>query len=53
MKIDFPALQINENNTVNVSVFNSSERDIRFEIFLPYFEICGIKVTPAVKIIKA
>ena len=52
-RIDFSVLQINEKTQANISIANASERDIKFEIFLPYFEVCGIKVTPAVATIKA
>jgi hypothetical protein len=48
LKIDFPALQIGETANHLVLIKNYSSKSYICEFFLPFFEICGIKVSPMV-----
>lgn len=46
LKIEFPALQIGESNSHIISIRNFSAKDYECEFFLPFFQICGFKLTP-------
>lgn len=48
-KIDFQALQVGETVQATTSLRNNTNKEIIFEIFVPDFELCGLKVTPVVK----
>lgn len=48
MKIDMQVLQIDENVNTTLQIQNKSSKDMIFEFFLPYYEICGLKMTPMV-----
>ena len=48
LKIDYPALQIGETASHLVLVKNYSPITYICEFFLPYFEICGLKISPMV-----
>lgn len=52
MRIDLPALQINEKYPAILTVHNDSNRAYIVEFFLPYFELCGLKLTPMVASIE-
>jgi len=51
IKIDFPAMQIEESYNTIILAKNASLKDIIFEFFTAEFEICGIKITPMVGIV--
>lgn len=44
-----PALQVGEITQAATSIKNNTNKEIIFEIFVPDFEACGLKVTPVVK----
>ena len=48
MRIDLPALQINEKYPTTLTMANQSNRPQIVEFFLPYFELCGLRFTPMV-----
>ena len=52
LKNDFQVLQIGERTNTNIDIKNVSSRSIIFELFLPMFEICGLKLTPMVGTIE-
>ena len=47
-KIDFPALQIDETVSTNISIKNIATKDIIIEFFLPEYPLCGLKMTTMV-----
>jgi hypothetical protein len=51
-KIELPALQINEICQVATVFKNNSNKEIIYELFYPFFEIAGLKITPAVKVLS-
>ena len=51
--MDIPVLQVEESYNLMVQIKNQTQRDIIFEIFLPEYEICGLKITPLVEKIPA
>lgn len=52
-KIDLPALQVGEATQAVTSIKNNTNKEIVFEIFVPEFEACGLRVTPVVKTLTA
>jgi hypothetical protein len=52
-KIDFPALQIEEKVSTNISIKNTANKDIIIEFFLPDFQLCGLKMTTMVATIPS
>jgi hypothetical protein len=48
LKIDFPVLQINESCNEIINIRNISNKDYICEFFMPYYELCGLKLTPMV-----
>lgn len=52
-KIDLPALQIGEIVQAATTLRNNSNKDLVFEIFVPDFQVCGLKLTPVVKHLPA
>lgn len=46
LKIDFPALQVGESCSHMMSIKNFSSKVYLCEFFLPFFEVCGLKLTP-------
>jgi len=47
-----PALQVNEICQVATVFKNNSNKEITYELFYPFFEIAGLKITPAVKVLS-
>jgi hypothetical protein len=52
-KIDLPALQVGEVVQAATTIRNNSNKDLVFEIFLPDFKACGLKLTPVVRHLPA
>jgi len=52
-KIDLPALQVGEITQATTSIKNNTNKEIIFEILVPEFEACGLRVTPVVKTLTA
>jgi hypothetical protein len=52
-KIDLPALQVAEIVQATTTLRNNSNKDLVFEIFVPDFAVCGLKLTPVVKHLPA
>ena len=48
-----PALQIGEIVQAATLIRNNTNKDLIFEIFMPDYEACGLKVTPVVKNLPA
>ncbi len=48
-KIDFCALQVGEITQAATSLKNNTNKEIIFEIFVPDYDVCGLKVTPVVR----
>jgi len=48
MKIDFQAIQISEKYQAFLTIRNNTKVTQMIEFFLPYYEICGLKITPLV-----
>jgi hypothetical protein len=48
LKIDFPTLQIGENSNHLLTIKNYSPKCYVCEIFLPYYKVCGLKISPLV-----
>ena len=46
LKIEYPALQVGERDSHIIGIRNFSPKDYLCEFFLPYFEVCGFKMTP-------
>lgn len=47
--IDFQSIQVEEFCSTSTVLKNNINKDVVFEIFVPPFEICGLKITPVVK----
>jgi hypothetical protein len=48
LKIDFPTLQVGENSNHLLTIKNYSPKCYVCEIFLPYYKVCGLKISPLV-----
>ena len=48
-KIELPAVQIDEVHRSKLMLSNESDFSMVFEIFTPFFELCGLQITPIVK----
>lgn len=48
LKLDFPTLQIDEKSSHLLIIKNYSAKTYICEFYLPYFEICGLKISPMV-----
>lgn len=48
LKIDFPTMQVNESANHLLGIKNYSSREYICEFFLPFFEVCGLRVAPQV-----
>lgn len=48
-KIELPVVQIEETYSTNITLTNESDLTVVFKIFLPFFELCGLQITPVVK----
>jgi hypothetical protein len=48
LKVDFPTLQIDEKSAHLLIVKNYSPKTYICEFCLPYFEVCGLKISPMV-----
>ena len=53
LKIEFPSIQINEKAQSFLTIKNNTKMNYNIEIFLPFFEVCGLKITPLVASIAA
>ncbi len=49
LKMDFPVLQTDERHSATLRVKNTTYKEIIFEFFLPYEEVCGLHITPMVQ----
>ena len=47
-----PVIQENEEYKTTLILTNKSKKDIIFEFFLPYYEICGLKLDTMVGKLK-
>lgn len=46
LKIELPAVQVDENYDMSISITNVSKNDVLFELMLPDKRICGLTMTP-------
>lgn len=51
-KIDLKATQVDEISFASTILKNNINKDLIFELFVPPFEVCGLKITPVVKVLN-
>ncbi|CAK81749.1 unnamed protein product (macronuclear) [Paramecium tetraurelia] len=52
IKFDIPVQQIDEKYSTTIDIKNISQRDIIIEFFLPFYELCGLRMAPMVQQIQ-